>query len=741
VTDRLGAMENGLQKAAIAQQLMGRGGQALIPTLNALAGDGFDKVTEAAKRSGQYLTDDMAADAAAAAASFAELEGAGKGIATQFEAGLLPALTDVADALTSQVEEGGVSSFRTLGEEAGTVVKTLVLAWQIGANTIGAILLTLYDIVSGQFKQLGNAVEMLGEAAIDAAHGHFSDAGKAIATGFHTGVTLAKGEVDDLKSRWTSLADVVTKSSAALFPSDPGARQKAREDKFKGKGDGSDDDPTANDSKANKARLSLEEARLQEELALHKAQNAQEESANQIAYDEGLEGLKQYFAKKKALAQNEVDEQIRILTAERAAVAASAGDGTDAAEIAKKQKLAKIDSDIAIAKVQSTTKQGQLDQQQFKDAEAHEKTLLDYQATILAAQGLTYAAAIQRIKGEEAQVAISLAQSGLSKAEVAAMVQQLQSLKLATAAFDEDKKQSEVALKSLATEKDEINLKAQQGLITQIGAEQQIAQLELSRLPALYAIAAAMKAAAITPAQVQEAADFKRQLDQIAASANTAGKQMATFKNSAVQAIGGDLANFLGSTINNVNGVGDAFRQLAGTVVASIQQIVAQLIVQIAMEKLLKSITSSQDDGSGGGGGGSGSGGIVGSLLGLLGMAEGGFVSGPGSGTSDSIPARLSAGEFVVQAAAVRAVGLDTLSMINRGIRIPSISGMSIPRFAEGGLVQEAGGSSGMDLRLALGLDEGLILKHLESKAAGRIVLQHLATNPKAATRALQRGQ
>jgi hypothetical protein len=43
-------------------------------------------------------------------------------------------------------------------------------------------------------------------------------------------------------------------------------------------------------------------------------------------------------------------------------------------------------------------------------------------------------------------------------------------------------------------------------------------------------------------------------------------------------------------------------------------------------------------------------------LSGFIG-AEGGFVSGPGTETSDSIPARLSDGEFVVKASAVRGLG------------------------------------------------------------------------------------
>lgn len=46
--------------------------------------------------------------------------------------------------------------------------------------------------------------------------------------------------------------------------------------------------------------------------------------------------------------------------------------------------------------------------------------------------------------------------------------------------------------------------------------------------------------------------------------------------------------------------------------------------------------------------------------------ASGGFVSGPGNGTSDSINARLSNGEYVIQASAVGRYGVDFLNAINQ---------------------------------------------------------------------------
>lgn len=60
-------------------------------------------------------------------------------------------------------------------------------------------------------------------------------------------------------------------------------------------------------------------------------------------------------------------------------------------------------------------------------------------------------------------------------------------------------------------------------------------------------------------------------------------------------------------------------------------------------------------------------------------FATGGYISGPGTGTSDSIPAYLSNGEYVIRAAAVRKLGKRHLDMLNNGI--------PIPRFADGGMV------------------------------------------------------
>jgi len=50
----------------------------------------------------------------------------------------------------------------------------------------------------------------------------------------------------------------------------------------------------------------------------------------------------------------------------------------------------------------------------------------------------------------------------------------------------------------------------------------------------------------------------------------------------------------------------------------------------------------------------------------LRGYADGGYVSGPGTSTSDSIPAMLSKGEYVIKASAVGAYGVDFMNAINQ---------------------------------------------------------------------------
>ena len=90
----------------------------------------------------------------------------------------------------------------------------------------------------------------------------------------------------------------------------------------------------------------------------------------------------------------------------------------------------------------------------------------------------------------------------------------------------------------------------------------------------------------------------------------------------------------------------------------------------------------------------------------VLKKAGGGYISGPGTGTSDSIPALLSNGEYVIKQKSVSKYGTHFLNQVNQG---------NYPRFADGGLV----GAIGENIAtIANKKAEEAIQKAIDAKAA-----------------------
>jgi hypothetical protein len=153
--------------------------------------------------------------------------------------------------------------------------------------------------------------------------------------------------------------------------------------------------------------------------------------------------------------------------------------------------------------------------------------------------------------------------------------------------------------------------------------------------------------------------------------------------------------------VQGINGVADSLVALTGgfsnfrqVALSAIKDILAQLI-RLQIMKAIFNI-------AGGAGGGGWQTGVIsggGSLAGLspaMGLASGGLVSGSGTATSDSIPAMLSNGEFVVNAAAVNRLGLPFFDALNSG----SVSKADIANAGGGG----GGGGFGIGSLSGIGL-------------------------------------
>ena len=109
--------------------------------------------------------------------------------------------------------------------------------------------------------------------------------------------------------------------------------------------------------------------------------------------------------------------------------------------------------------------------------------------------------------------------------------------------------------------------------------------------------------------------------------------------------------------------------------------------------------------------------------------ATGGYITGPGTGTSDSIPARLSNGEFVMTAAATRAIGVDNLYSLMRQAQ----TGRTAPRgrgkgFATGGYVGSGGPTGTSSGIVHLSVEDRQLLIDIRDRVGLEVVDTALAS-------------
>ncbi len=199
-------------------------------------------------------------------------------------------------------------------------------------------------------------------------------------------------------------------------------------------------------------------------------------------------------------------------------------------------------------------------------------------------------------------------------------------------------------------------------------------------------------------------------LDEAAGKTQESTKEMDQFAISAARNMQSAFADFLFDPFDKgvkgmVRGFVDAVRRMAAEAVA------AQL-----MKKLFGDLGKTGKVG-----------GFFGELFSMVGFAEGGYVTGPGTATSDSIPARLSAGEYVLNAAAVKRVGVRFLDALNQSYRPPVWHGPAL-HFSGGGLVPAAGGGE-TNLRIVNVIDPSVMHDYLVGPPGEKVVLNHIERN------------
>lgn len=190
------------------------------------------------------------------------------------------------------------------------------------------------------------------------------------------------------------------------------------------------------------------------------------------------------------------------------------------------------------------------------------------------------------------------------------------------------------------------------------------------------------------------------------------------------QVVASGIGDFFNTLIDGSASLGENFRKAASQMLLDI----AKLIFQATILKAILGALGLNDT--------SGTKGVGGVLGKVLGFAEGGPINGPGTGTSDSILARLSAGEYVIPAARVQQFGVSFFDNIRAG-RWMSL----MPRFATGGLVQReaaaSGTATGQHTRIVNVPSPGLLEDYVNTGNGERVILNIISRNESKVRQAL----
>ena len=754
LADRFQAMPDGAEKAALAVDIFGKAGAEMIPFLNQ-GREGIGALKQEAAELGLQLSADTAAQAGNFNDALDKLKLATQSIGNQIIASLLPALNDMAGGMVESAKQGG--TLRVILDGIVLVLKTLAL----GAATVGKA-----------FVALGEAIGAGVAAAVEALKGN-TDGAKAIIADLKG--NLVK-RLDELASFRDSLFDPKPiEVKAPKIQADPELLQRLTKPKAV---------KPAQDTTG--AQTTLMKAQLDAEFALLKDGLTRQQTALDAALEDRLVSVRDYYTQKTALEQREVDAEIARKQQELARSQQVASTGKSENDRLKaKAEVAKAEADL----ITLNNRRTDIEQANARKAAQAERELAD----ALAQAREELAQITGTATDTDRQAAIERSYRDLrarlaaeSDADGVSLIDRLINVKAAQANLAALEAQWRQVTERLRNAQEAIQTQQQAGLLTEAQARQQIVALQQQSATEMERLLPTMQQAAqaIGPDAVIRVQAWRNELDRTKLTVD----EMAPLWNRIGESFGGALNGMITGAQTWRSALASIFQQVAD---AFLQQIVIQPFQQwIAMQarmlalklgfiqqeqtvdaaasaaKVAQKTTEttavvSMDAAKAGAGAAASQASIpivgpglaiaamvamVAAVMALLGgikkFAGGGLVSGPGSATSDSIPARLSAGEYVVRAAAVRQVGVAFLDSLNGLSAGPRFKGGELA-FAAGGLVPEvkvppAQPQMNQAVRIVNAIDPGVTHDHLQSPAGERVIVNIIGRNARAIRSALQ---
>ena len=208
---------------------------------------------------------------------------------------------------------------------------------------------------------------------------------------------------------------------------------------------------------------------------------------------------------------------------------------------------------------------------------------------------------------------------------------------------------------------------------------------------------------------------FETERKAIETTGKAVNELKETYESLGNEALGG-IADAFASCVVAGESFSDAMKKLCSQMLQEVLQLIAKWLILTALMGV-------------GGGVGSWAKTTRGTLFG--GKATGGYISGPGTGTSDSVPTMLSNGEYVLQASAVSRLGVPLLNRLNSG---------RLDGFATGGYVGRAGYSnegSGQNLAMSTNNNFNMSIQAMDAESfmtmlqrgGGDVIRQYIFDN------------
>lgn len=707
IADRFASFEDGATKTSLAVKLFGKSGMDMIPFLNQ-GSSGIRALMQEAERLGLKLSTETAQAAEAFNDNLTALKASSSALGISLATELLAPLRVVTYAIREG--QGEATGFAAI--LGGALKTTLEAILVLGVN------------VAYVFKSMGT--EIGGMAAQLTALARLDIRGfKAIGEAMREDAAKARAEVDTLSARILNPPQAQSLGSAGPAPttSTAGNTGAATEDMQRmacvlsgGEWRGGRCIKKGAEAKDNSAaRLAVLKAQADAEFRLLKTGLDQQKAALDRALDDRLVSIRDYYAQKTRLEQAAIDEDVSRKTEERNAQQQIARSGKDeATRLRAMAEVKKLDGEIAVLAQQ----RGEIEVANAHAAANAERQLANELARVrdrlAEVRGGTGGDSTRaRLQREYQPLIEQLQRMGdtAGTQDVARLID-VESDLAELARFE---RQYQIATERLSLRGRELQVQKEAGLITETQMRQTLLGLQAETAREVEALIPKMEQLAQSTGS-EEAVNRVARLKIEIASLKTVTDEVAVRINGDTQNAFATMFEQIGSGAKSAK---DAFADFARSVLASINRIASQKLA----ESLFGAI------GSGGGSGGFGA-----FISGLFkGFATGGLVSGPGTSTSDSIPARLSAGEYVLRAAAVRRLGVDFLHALNGGLSVPRWQGVRLA-FAEGGLVPPAapaatGGGAGQAVRIVNVIDPSLAADYLTSPAGEKSILNILSRN------------